>query len=135
MKVLILLLVSVSLFAETIGEVSTKGMVFKDKVEVVAFDDPTISGIACYTTVHHRALSFVDSSDASLACRQIGKITGDLKDLPDIFSRDKSFFFKTTVVDRFYDAKRKVLVYLSYTKDFGSKGNSSHSISVVPVGL
>jgi catabolite regulation protein CreA len=43
-------------FAEEIGRVETKGLFFKDHVKVVAFDDPTIEGITCYTTVHEREL-------------------------------------------------------------------------------
>ena len=37
--------------ADTIGSVATKGILFKDKLNVEAFDDPTIKGVTCYTTV------------------------------------------------------------------------------------
>ena len=123
---------SVFAHADTIGEVATKGWLAKDKIKVEAFDDPTIKGVTCYTTVHSRAWSWSDSSSVSLSCRKTGTITGSLVSANSIFSRSKNIFFKKTVVDRFYDAKRGVLVYLTYTKASGGK-NNSHSISVVVV--
>ena len=119
-------------FGETVGSVSTKGVLFKDKLKVEAFDDPTISGVTCYTTVHKRALSFTDSSSTSLACRQTGKIKGNLRNQKNVFSQSKSLFFKKTVVDRFYDSTRNVLIYLTYTKGV-SKRNTSHSLSTVVI--
>ena len=128
-----LLFVSINgAFGETVGSVSTKGVLFKDKLKVEAFDDPTISGVTCYTTVHKRALSFTDSSSSSLACRQTGKIKGDLRNQKNVFSQSKSLFFKKTVVDRFYDSARNVLIYLTYTKGV-SKRNTSHSLSTVVI--
>lgn len=118
---------------ETIGKVDAKGIVFKDKISVVVFDDPTIDGVACYTTVYDRALTWENSGESSIACRQVGAIRGQLEDRSNVFSQSKNPFFKTTRVDRFYDARRKVLIYLSYTTAT-SGNNASHSISVVPVG-
>ena len=119
-------------YADTIGKVETKGLFIKDTLTVVAFDDPTISGVTCYTTVHNRAMSFDDSSSVSLSCRKIGTISGKLQDQPNVFSRNKSPFFKKTIVDCFYDAKRGVLVYLVYTVA-GGGDNNSNSISVVVI--
>ena len=118
--------------ADTIGTVETKGLFIKDKISVQAFDDPDIAGITCYTTVHDRALSWEDGSSVSLSCRKTGKISGKLASSKNVFARSKSPFFKETVVDRFYDSKRGVLVYLTYTRATGGK-NNSHSISVVVV--
>ena len=126
------LFLSFNAFSETIGTVSTKGIFFKDKLNIEAFDDPSVNGVTCYTTVHKRALSFTDSSSSSLACRQTGKIGGQLKSQKNVFSSSKSLFFKKTVVDRFYDSQRNVLVYLTYTKGVNKK-NSSHSISTVVI--
>ena len=118
---------------DKIGEVEAKGIIFQDTIDVVVFDDPTIKGVSCYTTRYNRSLSLTDSTNSSLSCRKTGEISGELVSKNNIFSQDKSLlFFKATRVDRFYDAKRKVLVYLSYTKSWGDK-NSSHSLSVVPV--
>jgi CreA protein len=121
--------------AEVVGSVTTKGFLFKDGVEVHAFDDPTIDGVTCYVTMAKRkATSWLseEPSDSSLACRQTGPITGKLTNSDNVFSRDRNIFFKKTLVTRMYDKKRNVLVYLVYTKAT-SGNNRSHSISVVPV--
>lgn len=125
-------LFATSAYAESIGTVKTKGLFFKDSLTVEAFDDPTIKGITCYTTVQSRALSWSDSSSTSLSCRKTGEISGKLANAKNLFSRSKSPFFKKTVVDRFYDARRGVLVYLTYTTATGGD-NNSNSISVVVV--
>lgn len=117
-----------------IGEVKTKGMIFKDKLQVHSFNDPDIKGITCYTTRQKRALSFVDSSNTSIACRKTGEIVGKLVSKKNVFRTDKSMLIlpKDTVVDRMYDEVNGVLIYLTYTKSLGGK-NTSHSISVVVV--
>ena len=123
--------------ADTVGTAVSKGLIFKDKIDVYAFDDPEIKGITCYTTRYKRNLSFVDSTNSSLACRQTGPIDmtkSYQQTRRRVFSQQKGFVFsKETVVDRFIDYKRKVITYLSYTKSIGKGKNSSHSISVVAV--
>ncbi len=76
-----------------------------------------------------------DSSFSSLDCKKVGTIEGELTNKNNIFSQDKGFlsFDKNTIVDRFYDSKRNVLIYLSYTKSLFEKENATHSISVIPV--
>lgn len=124
---------SVCTTAETIGRVDVRGLFFKDGIVVEAFDDPTIKGAACYITHYDRwnPLS-EDSSSTSIACRQVGPISGKLEDKKDVFSRKLNIFFKAKRVDRFYDKKRNVLTYLAYTRKM-SGSNKSHSLSVIPV--
>lgn len=117
---------------EKIGSVSAGGMFISDELSVLATDDPDIKGVTCYVTFYDRSLSLNDSSESSIACRKVGPISGTFTAKNDVFSMNKTPFFKTTVVSRFYDAKRKVLIYLSYTKNSSGK-NAQHSISVVPV--
>jgi len=73
---------------------------------------------------------------ASLACRQIGPIdpvaVRNLQDNQEVFSARASAIFKTTQVVRFYDEKRAVLVYLTYT-DRIVDGSPDNAISIVPV--
>ena len=57
-----------------------------------------------------------------------------LKSPHEVFSSRASLIFKSTQVTRFWDAKRKALVYLVYT-DRIIEGSPRNSISVVPVGL
>jgi len=135
MKKLIILSISLFCFtanARIIGVAEAKGIFIKDKIEVLAFDDPDISGITCYTTYYNKALSFEESSSVSLSCRKTGKISGNITTKKNIFSISKSIFFKKTVVDRFFDQKRQVLVYLTYTKNI-SGNNASNSISIVVI--
>jgi len=132
--------------ADEIGSVSTK---FKwlgpnDKIVVEAFADPDVPGVACYlsrakTGGMSGAFGVAeDTSDASIACRQIGPIrlpepilSGD-EDGEEVFKKRTSLIFKSLQVVRFYDAKRNVLVYLSYS-DRVIEGSPKNSVSVVPV--
>ena len=50
-----------------------------------------------------------------------------------MFSERASLIFKSTQVTRFWDAKRRALVYLVYT-DRIIDGSPRNSISVVPLG-
>ena len=134
------------LAAEEIGSV---GYRFKwlgpnDKIVVEAFDDPDVAGVTCYVS-HARtggikgAIGLAeDPGEASIACRQVGPVDvaqlDKLKSPHEVFSSRASLIFKSTQVTRFWDAKRKALVYLVYT-DRIIEGSPRNSISVVPVGL
>jgi len=132
--------------AEQIGSVSTKFKMLgpNDKVVIEVFDDPDIPGVACYlsrakTGGMKGAVGLAeDSSDASLDCRQVGPITlsKEVLDSDDegdeVFRKRTSLVFKTLQVVRFFDHKRKVLVYLTYS-DRVIEGSPKNSISVVPV--
>jgi CreA protein len=75
-----------------------------------------------------------DTSDASVACRQIGpiKIVGELKDGERVFDEHRSLVFKTLQVVRFFDRERKALVCVSYS-DRVVAGSPQNSISAVPI--
>lgn len=128
--------------AEEIGSVDT---VFKllganHKIVVEAFDDPKVAGVTCHlsrakTGGIKGSLGLAeDTADASIACRQIGPIRfkEDLKDGEEVFSARTSLIFKTLQVVRFYDKKRNVLVYLTYS-DRVIEGSPKNAISTVPV--
>ncbi len=87
------LLTGAAAVAEEIGSVNT---VFKligpdHKIAIEAFDDPDIPGVACYVSHAKKggvsgALGLAeDTSDASIACRQVVPIT-----LPDKVKSKKS---------------------------------------------
>jgi len=70
-------------WGDEVGEVSTKFRLASpnDKIIVEAFDDPRIPGATCYLS-HARkgglsgAIGIAeDTSDASIACRQTGKLS------------------------------------------------------------
>ncbi|OBQ45805.1 protein CreA [Halodesulfovibrio spirochaetisodalis] len=132
--------------AETIGSVST---VFKmiganDKIVIEAFDDPDIDGVTCYLSRAKKggvsgSLGLAeDTSDASVDCVQIGpinipeRVKSGKEDGEAVFKKRTSLLFKTMQVVRFYDPKRNVLVYLSYS-DRVVEGSPKNSISTVPV--
>lgn len=132
--------------AEEIGSV---GYRFKwlgpnDKIVVEAFDDPDLSGITCYLArARTGGLKGMvglaeDPPYASISCHQVGPVDAEkaekLKTPHEVFSERASLIFKTTQVVRFYDPKRRALIYLTYT-DRVIEGSPQNSISVVPVGL
>lgn len=130
--------------AEEIGSVDT---VFKvlgpnHKIVIEAFDDPEVPGVACHVSRTRTggvsgALGLAeDTSDASIACRQGGPITLPdklkKKDGEQVFSERRSILFKRLQVVRFFDEKRKVLIYLVYS-DRLVEGSPKNAISTVPV--
>ncbi len=137
--------------AETIGEVSTKFKMMgpNDKILVEAFDDPAVEGVTCYLSrAKTGGLSGAvgmaeDTSDASIACRQVGPIhlSGTIlkgkADGDEVFKKRTSILFKSMQVVRFYDQKRNVLVYLTYSDKFidGSPKNSISAVAVMPWGV
>jgi CreA protein len=132
--------------AEEIGEVNTKSKWIgpNDKIVVEAFDDEHVPGVACYLSraktggISGAVGVAEDTSDASIACRQVGPIqlSADIRagkrNGDEVFKQRTSLLFKTMQVVRFYDPHRKVLVYLTYS-DRIIEGSPKNSISVVPV--
>jgi CreA protein len=126
----------------TTGQVSTKFRWLgpNDRVVVDGFDDPKVKGVACHisravTGGIKGELGFAeDTSDASIACRQVGpiQISGELKDGESVFDERRSLVFKRLHVVRFFDKERNVLVYVSYS-DRVLEGSPKNSISTVPV--
>ena len=126
----------------TTGSVSTRFHLLgpNDKIVVDGFDDPKVEGVACHIS---RAQTgglkgglgvAEDTSDASIACRQVGpiKINGELKDGERVFDERRSLIFKTLQVVRFFDRQRNVLVYVAYS-DRVIEGSPKNSISSVPI--
>ncbi|MCG8016974.1 MAG: CreA family protein [Candidatus Thiodiazotropha sp. 'RUGA'] len=132
--------------AEQLGEVSTKFRMLgpNDKVVIEAFDDPAVPGVTCYlsrakTGGMGGAVGIAeDTSDASIACRQTGRVNlpGDIlnqsRDGEEVFKQRTSILFKTMQVVRFYDAKRNTLVYMTYS-DKLVDGSPKNSITAVPL--
>jgi CreA protein len=119
-------------YAAQLAVIKTSGVVFKDKLKVLAFDDPDIKGITCYVTLPSRALSFTDQTDSAISCRQTGIIQGNIVSKSRIFKNKKGIFVKSLFVDRVYDKKRNVLIYVSYTSKM-SGDNANNSVSVVTI--
>ena len=132
--------------AEEIGEVRTRFKMLgaNDTIVVEAFDDPDIAGATCYLSraktggISGSVGLAEDTSDASLACRQTGKIELPEKissgeaDGERVFRKSTSLLFKTMQVVRFYDKKRNALVYLTYSNRI-IEGSPKNSISAIPI--
>ena len=126
----------------TTGTISTqfRWIGSNDTIVIDGFDDPKVEGVACHISraqtggVKGELGVAEDTSDASIACRQIGpiKITGDLKDGEQVFDEHRSIVFKKLKVVRFFDRKRNVLVYVAYS-DRIIQGSPKNSISTVPI--
>ncbi len=137
-----LLSASLAASAETVGDVSTtfKLLSPNDKIVVDVFDDPEVDGVACYlshakTGGYKGALGLAeDTSDASVACRQVGPISfkGKIASQEEVFNARSSFLFKHVRVVRMVDGKRNTLVYLVYS-DKIIEGSPKNSVTAVPV--
>ena len=112
-----------------------------DKLAVYGIDDPVVDGVACHYTVPEKgglsgAFGLAEQpSDISLACRQYGPIKfkekfsqGDV-----VFSERRSIFFKKMQIVRGCDARRNILVYMTYS-DKLIDGSPKNSTSAVPIG-
>lgn len=126
----------------TTGSVSTnfRWLGPNDKIVIDSFEDPKVQGVVCYIAraqtggVKGELGVAEDTSDASIACRQVGpiKIIGELKDGETVFGEHRSLLFKKLHVVRFFDPKRNVLVYVAYS-DRVMEGSPKNSISAVPI--
>lgn len=131
---------------EVIGSVSTRFKILgpNDKVVIEVFDDEDVPGVACYLSraktggISGAVGVAEDTSDASIACRQIGpiKLSEEIRsgklDGDEVFKKRTSLIFKSMQVVRFFDPRRQVLVYLTFS-DRVIEGSPKNSISVVPI--
>lgn len=135
-------LAATSAQAEEVGCVTTawKLLGANHKVCVEAFDDPKIPGVTCHISQARTGgikggLGLAeDPSHFSLACRQTGPISLPAK-LPAsevVFSESTSLFFKSTDINRLWDAKHNTLVYVAISRKI-IEGAPANSISTVPV--
>ncbi len=143
LKVLALLWLAMPAHAEEVGCVSTTFRMLgaaNDKICVESFRDEKVDGVVCHVS---RAVTgglkgvvglAEDTSDASIACRQVGPITinGKLKDEEEVFDERRSLLFKKLRVVRFFDKPNNTLVYLSYS-DRIIEGSPKNSVSSVPI--
>ena len=126
----------------TTGSVSTnfRWLGPNDKIVVDGFDDPKVQGVTCHISraqtggVKGELGVAEDTSDVSIACRQVGpiKIVGELKDGERVFDEHRSLLFKKLQVVRFFDRERNVLVYVAHS-DRVIEGSPKNSISTVPI--
>jgi CreA protein len=115
-----------------------------DKLVTYAIDDPGVEGVACFFTAAERGgvsgmLGLAEeTSDVSLACRQVGpiRIKEKFEQGAVVLRQSRSFFFKKMQIVRGCDTKRNVLVYLVYSDKLieGSPSNSTSAVPIMPWG-
>jgi len=115
-----------------------------DKLAVYGIDDPLVDGVAChYTTPEKGGLSGAlglaeQTSDVSLSCRQYGpiKFKGTFGQGDVVFSERRSLIFKKMQIVRGCDARRNILVYMTYSDKLieGSPKNSTSTVPIQPWG-
>ncbi|MHA1128538.1 MAG: CreA family protein, partial [Alphaproteobacteria bacterium] len=140
LTVLVLWLAAMPAFAEEIGSVDTvwKLLGANHKIIVEVFDDPKVEGVSCFVSRAKTggisgSLGLAENtSDASIACRQVGQIKflDELSEGEEVFGRRSSILFKRIQVVRFFDETRNTLVYLTYS-DRIIEGSPKNSISAV----
>ncbi len=129
-------------FAERIGDVDTAFQWIgpNHKIVIEAFDDPRVTGVACYISRARTggisgAIGLAeDKAEASVACRQVGDISfrAPLPQREEVFSERASILFKHVRVVRMVDPARNALVYLVYS-DRLVEGSPQNSVTAVPV--
>lgn len=136
------LIASNAAVADVIGEVSTKFNLLtpNDKIAVDVFDDPQVGGVSCYLSHAKKgglkgAVGIAeDTSDAAVACRQVGPIVfdGKIPQQDEVFTERSSLLFKHVRVVRMVDQKRNTLVYLVYSDKLidGSPKNSVTAVAI-----
>jgi CreA protein len=110
------------------------------RIVIEAFDDPDVEGVSCFVSRARTggisgSLGLAeDTSDAAIACRQVGPIRmrAELEDGEEVFGRRASVLFKRIQVVRFFDQRRNTLVYLTYS-DKLVEGSPKNSISAVVI--
>lgn len=115
-----------------------------DKLVVYGVADPAVTGVVCTFTAPVKggiksALGLAaQTSDVSLACRQVGPITINEKfgQGEDAFTKSRSFFTKELHISRGCDTTYNVLIYMAYTDKLidGSPKNSTSSVPIMPWG-
>ena len=128
--------------AQEVGSVDTafQWLGPNHKIVIEAFDDPKIDGVTCYVSRSQTGgikggLGLAeDTSDASIACRQVGPIAikEKFKEGEEVFTERRSLLFKKMRVARFLDQPRNTLVYLVYS-DKLIEGSPKNSITAVPI--
>lgn len=129
-------------WAESVGAVDTAFKLIgpDHKVVVDAYDDPGVAGVTCYVSRAKTggikgALGVAeDKAEASIACRQVGPISfpKPVKAQEEMFNERISLVFKRLRVVRMVDARRNVLVYLTYS-DRLIDGSPQNSVTAVAV--
>lgn len=122
-----------------VGSIPASGLIFKDTLDVTAFDDPKVQGVTLYVSDFSKPITerlqgdfFSDPSTASITCAATGPVKlGSNVDKSmkgeEVFEEKKNLLFKSVKVRRIVDNENKNLVYVSYSQKLVSNGDTSKS--------
>lgn len=125
--------------ARVIGQIKGSGLVFKDTLQVEAFQDPKVKGVYLYVSNFQIPITerlggnfFNDPSYASVACARTGKvaIASNIAKGPageEVFEESKSLLFKTLRVQRIFDEESNTVVYVSFNTRLDKNEDSNKS--------
>ena len=125
--------------ARLIGQIKGSGLVFKDTLQVEAFQDPKVKGVYLYVSNFQIPITerlggnfFSDPSYASVACARTGKvaIASNIAKGPageEVFEESKSLLFKTLRVQRIFDEESNTVVYVSFNTRLDKNEDSNKS--------
>jgi CreA protein len=126
--------------SRVVGSLSGSGLVFKDTLQIEAFDDPKVKGVKLYISnfqipITERFQSknfFSDPSYASVACTRTGKVSiadniGKGPGGEEVFEESKSLLFKTLRVQRIYDEDSNTVIYVSFNTRFDKSDDANKS--------
>ena len=111
---------------------------------IEAVEDPKVPGVTYHLAYFERSIIdrlsqgnwFEDPSNASIACRQTGKITSSSdidrsEDGEDVFRERRSIILKSLRIKRIFDEANMTLIYLAHAREL-TEGSAKMSISTVP---
>mmetsp|Transcript_27271 Transcript_27271/g.45733 ORF Transcript_27271/g.45733 Transcript_27271/m.45733 type:complete len:192 (+) Transcript_27271:120-695(+) len=146
---LLLLHSNPAIAAREVASIPATGLIFKDYLKIMAFEDPKIKGVELYLGDFERPLNerlskdfFDDPSSSSLTCSKVGKITvgNDVEMSPEgeeVFEESRNLFFKQVKVRRVYDKDTNTIIYASYStrlnKDDQNKARFKSSLCAVHI--
>jgi len=132
--------------SHTVAVFDAGGVLFKDKVHVIAVRDPKVENVVCHVSYIERGLNpLSDPSGSSVSCSRVGPISfkSNKIDLSsrgeEVFSQRQNLLFKELKIRRCYDRSSHSLAYISYSDRMllGDKQNRGDrfktSISTVPL--
>jgi len=122
-----------------IGEIRGSGLVFKDTLNIEAFEDPKVRGVTLYISNFQRPLTerlqkdfFSDPSQAALGCAKTGEVSiadniAVGKGGEEVFEEKKSLLFKELKVQRIYDQDKNTMVYVSFNTRLDKNDDTNKS--------
>lgn len=138
----VLLLAACGKNTDKIGEADTVFHLLgkNDRIEIEAFDDPDVKGVACYLSyakkggLKETVNLEEDTSYFSVSCAQTAPVIEyneqTVAKPSKVFKRSASFAFKTMQIIRYYDSKRHTFSYMVYS-DRVIEGSPKNSISAI----